>query len=63
MASPFYVQYLVTRDFFGDAEEGTAGDLGPEGIEFIPAAESPNGRPLLLVANEVSGSLTVIEIE
>lgn len=61
--SPFYVQYLVTRDFFGDAEEGTAGDLGPEGIEFIPAAESPNGRPLLLVANEVSGSLTVIEIE
>ncbi|YCM42375.1 choice-of-anchor I family protein [Verrucomicrobiaceae bacterium 227] len=61
--APFYVQYLVTRDFFGDAEEGTAGDLGPEGLEFIPADESPNGRPLLLVANEVSGSLTIIEIE
>lgn len=61
--TPFYVQYLVTRDFLGDAEEGTAGDLGPEGLEFIPADQSPNGRPLLLVANEVSGSLTVIEIE
>lgn len=39
-----------------------AGDLGPEGILFIPASESPNGRPLLVVANEVSGTTTVWQI-
>ena len=38
------------------------GDLGPEGLTFIPADESPNGRPLLVVANEVSGSTTVYEV-
>jgi len=32
-----------------------AGDLGPESMVFIPAAAAPGGRPLLVVANEVSG--------
>lgn len=60
--SPVYLQYAITRDFFGDAEEGTAGDLGPEGLTFIPASDSPNGRNLLLVANEISGSVTVLAV-
>jgi 2',3'-cyclic-nucleotide 2'-phosphodiesterase/3'-nucleotidase/5'-nucleotidase len=38
-----------------------AGDLGPEGLKFIPARESPNGKPLLIVGNEVSGTTTVYE--
>ncbi|MCA8942435.1 MAG: choice-of-anchor I family protein, partial [Planctomycetes bacterium] len=41
--APIYVDYVTSRDFSGDAEAGTAGDLGPEGIVFIPAYESPNG--------------------
>ncbi|MGJ8654074.1 MAG: choice-of-anchor I family protein [Opitutaceae bacterium] len=57
-----FVDYFNNRDFAGDAEDGTAGDLGPEGLEFIPANQSPNGRPLLLVAYEVSGTTTVYEI-
>lgn len=57
-----FVDYFNNRDFLGDAEVGTAGDLGPEGLEFIPASQSPNRRPLLLVANEVSGTTTVYEI-
>jgi DNA-binding beta-propeller fold protein YncE len=59
---PRWVQYVNTRDFAGNAEEGTAGDLGPEGLTFIPAAESPNGRPMLAVGFEISGTTTLFEI-
>ena len=39
-----------------------AGDLGPESIKFVPAGDSPNGNPLLLIGNEVSGSVTVYQV-
>jgi hypothetical protein len=39
-----------------------AGDLGPEGIDFIPATSSPTGRPLLAVAHEVSGTTTLYDL-
>ncbi|GAA0349805.1 choice-of-anchor I family protein [Bowmanella denitrificans] len=39
-----------------------AGDLGPESIKFISADNSPNGNPLLLIGNEVSGSITVYQV-
>jgi DNA-binding beta-propeller fold protein YncE len=61
--SPEFVQYINNRDFSGDAEAFTAGDLGPEGIEFIPALESPTHRPMLAVGNEVSGTTTLYEID
>lgn len=38
-------------------------DLGPESIEYIPAYESPTGKALLAVANEVSGTTTLYTIE
>ena len=38
-----------------------AKDLGPEGLKFVPANESPVGKPLLIVGNEVSGTTTVYE--
>jgi hypothetical protein len=56
------VGYANSRDFAGDPQAGTAGDLGPEGLVFIPATDSPNGEPLLVVANEVSGSTTVFRV-
>ena len=40
-----------------------AGDHGPEGITFIKAADSPNGKPYIIVANEISGTLTIFEVD
>ena len=58
--APVFVQYANNRDFTVATED--AGDLAPEGIAFVPAAESPTGAPLLIVANEFSGTTTVWEI-
>jgi hypothetical protein len=32
-------------------------------MKFIPASDSPNGKNLLLVANEISGSTAIYEIK
>ncbi len=59
-----FVQYINPRDFTVDAEADieTVGDLGPESIVFIAAEDSPSGEPLLLVSNEVSGTLAVYSV-
>ncbi|QBR75125.1 choice-of-anchor I family protein [Microbacterium sediminis] len=41
----------------------SAGDLGPEGLDFVAAANSPTGKPLLVVGNEVTGSTTVYTLD
>lgn len=61
--APTFVQYLNNRDFSGDPTMDSAGDLGPEGIIFVASSDSPTGQPLLLVANEISGSTTIYSIE
>lgn len=38
------------------------GDNGPEGIFYIPGSASPDGRHYILVANEISGSLSIYRI-
>lgn len=59
---PKFVKYVNNRKFDGNAEAGTAGDLGPEGLKFISAEDSPNGQALLVAANEVSGSTTIYQV-
>ncbi len=61
-----FVQYLNNRDFSvsqDDLEAGMAGDLGPEGLALIAAENSPNGKPMLAVGNEVSGTTTFYGID
>ncbi len=61
--TPFFVNYVNNRNFSVDATDPAAGDLGPECIKFVPADESPNGAPIVIVGNEVSGTTTIYSIE
>ncbi|GAA1169633.1 choice-of-anchor I family protein [Ornithinimicrobium humiphilum] len=69
-AEASFVTYVNNRDFSVSVEDAqdvdaalaAAGDLGAEGLAFVPAAESPTGSPLLIVANEVSGTTTFFEV-
>ncbi|MCG8669235.1 MAG: choice-of-anchor I family protein, partial [Pseudomonadales bacterium] len=64
-SSPQFVQYTINRNFDVDIEEdlANAGDLAPEGMKFVAAADSPTGNALLIVGNEVSGTTTVYEVK
>lgn len=53
--APVFVTYLNTRT-------GTTGDLGPEGLALITADKSPNGKPLLVVGNEISGTTAIFQL-
>eukprot|EP00105_Crassostrea_gigas_P018589 XP_011436760.1 PREDICTED: mesenchyme-specific cell surface glycoprotein [Crassostrea gigas] len=43
-------------------EQRSISVIDPEDLKYISAKESPNGRPLLLVAGSVSGTLSILEV-
>jgi DNA-binding beta-propeller fold protein YncE len=57
-----FVQYLTSRNFDAKVDTSAAGDLGPEGMKFVPKEDSPTGQALLIVGNEVSGTTSVYGI-
>jgi hypothetical protein len=51
-----FVRYLNSRRFGG----GSVGpDSGPEVVRFVAAKDSPTGKPMLVVANEISGTVNL----
>ncbi|PFG44544.1 hypothetical protein ATJ88_3271 [Isoptericola jiangsuensis] len=69
-----FVSYVSNRDYSVSVEDAlddgadlgptldAAGDLGPEGVTFVPWYASPTWRPMLAVANEVSGTTTLFDV-
>lgn len=55
--NPQYVGYNNNRDAISNGP-----DRGAEGIIFISSDASPNGNSLLLLANEISSTVTVFEL-
>jgi hypothetical protein len=57
-AAPVYQDYKNTRNI-----ATYAGDNGAEGIIHIPAAESPDGQDWVILANEVSSTLSIYKLK
>lgn len=63
---PQFEFYVNRRDFTVNANATNffnAGDFGPEGIIFIEAKDSPNKKPLVVLANEISGTTTLFQVD
>jgi hypothetical protein len=56
--TPSFVQYTNSR-----STAAWGGDLGPEGIIYIPATESPIDTGLVVVSNEISSTISIFKIE
>ena len=48
-----FAGYINTRDT----------DLGPEGVDFVSAGDSPTGHALVTFTNEITGTLAILEVE
>lgn len=54
---PEIVQYLNNRDF--TLTDTVGPDSGPEVIDFVDARNSPTHRPLVIVSNEITGTVSL----
>jgi hypothetical protein len=57
-AAPEFAAYANTR-----ALDGVAGDRGPEGVTFVSEEDSPNGKPLVILGNETSRTVSIFQVD
>ena len=55
--NPTFTDYKNSR-----STSAYSGDHGPEGITYVAPENSPTGLPYILVANEISGTITIFEV-
>jgi hypothetical protein len=55
-----FVDYMINRDITEGGD--IIGDSAPEGMAFVEASDSPIGNALLIVGNEVSGTVSVWQV-
>lgn len=56
--APVFQQYLNNRNLTAATNTSASLDLGLEDVKFISASQSPTGVPLLMTANELSGTVS-----
>lgn len=59
---PEFVNYSNNRNFDVPADTREAEDLGPEDVVFVKKNKSPINAPMLITANEVSGTITIFKV-
>lgn len=63
--SPTFKAMGNTRDYSVSINGGnfaTAGDMGPGHVQFVPASSSPTETDLVIVSNEVSGTVSLFQV-
>ena len=55
-----FVDYVINRDLTEGGD--LIGDSAPEGMVFVDASNSPTGNALVIIGNEVSGTVSVWQI-
>ena len=54
-----FKNYFNSRDY----SAGIKDDVSPEGLAFVAANKNTSGAPILLISNEVSGTLSVMALD
>jgi DNA-binding beta-propeller fold protein YncE len=59
----FFADYVINRDLTeGSTVDDVIGDLAPESILFVAGEDSATGEALIIVGNEVSGTVSVYQV-
>lgn len=58
-ANAVFKNYFNSRDYSSDIKD----DVSPEGLTFVAAEKNGSGAPVLIISNEVSGTLSVAALD
>ena len=58
-ANAAFKNYFNSRDYSADIKD----DVSPEGLTFVAAGKNKSGAPVLIISNEVSGTISVMAMD